>query len=436
LHPHSKKLERAIYCALACIAPALSAAQGVAESELIWSLEAGAEHTDNVARAPVDEESETVGVGRFNIAVDAVRPRLTANIGANLEYRDYVDEAFQSELVGGLDGFVSYAFVPERFIWVVTDNYGQIANQRTLADSPDNRQNVNYFSTGPDIILPLTGRTSLQLAGRFADTYYENTEQDSQSITGSLALIRRVSDISSISLNGSTTDIEYDDDAPFLDYRLDQAYLRWATATQRSTFSLDAGYTVVDQGAESHDGMLARLELSRNVAARSRIELNLGTEFTTSGQALRRDQGLTGIETGADDAIGSNDAFRLDYGYLTWNTDWERSGFIASLDARSETHEVDRLADRDTYGATVGYSRQVSRRLDATLRGAYRQEEFVNRQFEFDEWSAGLALSWLFTERVSMSLRVDHFNGSSDDGTRDYEENRAYLGVVYTRRGP
>ena len=152
MHPHSKKLERAIYCALACIAPALSAAQGVAESELIWSLEAGAEHTDNVARAPVDEESETVGVGRFNIAVDAVRPRLTANIGANLEYRDYVDEAFQSELVGGLDGFVSYAFVPERFIWVVTDNYGQIANQRTLADSPDNRQNVNYFSTGPDII--------------------------------------------------------------------------------------------------------------------------------------------------------------------------------------------------------------------------------------------------------------------------------------------
>ena len=428
-----KEPARLLGCvAAACALPGLAHGQGAVDSQLLWSIEAGVEYTDNVGRASVEEESETVGVAGFILDLNTDRPRLDAAIGAHLEYREYLDETFDSELVGGVDGLASYAFIPERFVWVITDNFGQIANQRTLPDSPDNRQNINYLSTGPDITLPLGGRTLVQLSGRYSDTYYENTPEDNESVTGSLALIRQLSDITSVSLNGSTTDIEYDDEA-FAEYRLDQAFLRWSTVSERSTFILDGGYNEVTQDDDSSDGLLARLELSRAVGARSRVGLNIGTEFATSGQGLRRDQELTGIETGADDTIAASDPYQLDYAYLSWTTDRERSAFSVVLNARSEAHEVRTEADRDVYGAAVTLSRQLSRRFDGMLIGSYTDEELVNTGFKFDEWGVGLGLSWLLSDRVSLSLRLDHFDGSSEDGTRDYDENRAYLGIVYSR---
>lgn len=432
----SEKKLRGLRCLAAAFAlPAVAVAQTATERELIWALEAGAERTDNVRRAAVNEESQTIATAALTFALNLDRPRLDTNIGAHLEYQDYLDDAFDDELVGGVNGLVSYAFIPERFIWVAEDNFGQIASDREQVDTPDNRQNVNFFSTGPDITFDITGRTALQLSGRFSDAYYEVTPEDNQSVTGSLALIRHMSDISNLSLNGSTSEITYEEDELFGDYRLNQGFLRWETATERTIFIADAGYTVIDRDGESSDGMLARIEFSRAVASRSRIGFNAGTEFATAGDAFRRDQTITGIATGNDDAIAGGDPYQLDYAYLTWNTEWERSELSAVLSARGESHEVDTDADRDAYAASIGVSRQISRRLDATLTGGYNEEKFVNTNFSFDEWTVGLGLSWFVSERMSLNVRLDHIEGSSDDGTRDFDENRAYIGFAYSRRG-
>jgi hypothetical protein len=419
--------------AAVCALPGLTYAQSV-DADLFWSLRGGVEYTDNVSRTEVDEQSETVGIAGFSLGLNTDRPRLDAGVNANLEYRKYLDDTFDSEIVGGLDGIASYAFIPERFIWVLTDNFAQIANERSLADTPANRQNVNYLSTGPDITVPVGARSYVRLSGRYSDTYYETSDADHEGLTGSLALARRLSDITEISLNGATTKIEYDDEA-FAEYRLDQAFLRWSAVSERTTFILDGGYNVVEQDDDDSGGMLARFTFSRAVTSRSRLDLRLGTEFATAGQGLRLDQELTGIETGADDAVALSDPFQLNYAYLTWTTDRDRSALSFGLNARSEDHEVQTLEDRDVYGATATVSRQLSRRLDGLLSGSYRHEELVNAGFEFDEWGVTLGLNWLVGERVSLNLRLQHFDGSSEDGTRDYDENRAFLGIVYSRSG-
>ena len=41
-------------------------------------------------------------------------------------------------------------------------------------------------------------------------------------------------------------------------------------------------------------------------------------------------------------------------------------------------------------------------------------------------------MRWELSQRISLRARVDHFVGSSDDGTRDYTENRAYVGISYS----
>lgn len=418
---------------------ASNAQQATAENNWYLGLDAGARYTDNVSRANVDEQSETVGVAGLLFGVNTDRPRLDADIAGNLEYRRYLDDTFDDEVVGGIDALASYAFIPERFVWVVADNFSQIASDITSVSTPDNRENVNYLSTGPDITIGLTGRTSLLLSGRVNDTYYEEADTDSEGLSGSLALVRQMSDFSALSLNGSTTEVNFDDEV-FADYRIDEAFLRWSTETERTTFILDGGYNRIDSDTETgteddtSDGLLARLELSRAVGARSRLGLAAGTGFESPGQGLRRDQDFVGVDPGGDeDAIVGGDAYRADYAYVTFTTDWERSSFSAVIDGRSETHEVVEAADRDVYGALVQVSRQIWRRVTVDASGRYAKDKLTGIDFEFDEWSVGLGMNLQVSERFALQARLAHIEGSSEDGTRDFDENTAYIGFTYTR---
>ncbi|HKU15941.1 MAG TPA: outer membrane beta-barrel protein [Steroidobacteraceae bacterium] len=436
----SKKTQSVLGClATACVLPQAHAAQapqvGAAAGDVFqWSVNAGAEYSDNIRRVAVDEESQTVGTAGLQLALNVNRPRLLSSVAANLQYKDYLDNAFDNEVVGGVDGSLDYALIPQRLHWIVEDNFGQVANNRQLADTPANRQNVNYLSTGPDIIFG-RGRTFLEISGRYEDAYYETTPEDNQSLTGSVALGRRFSESASLALTGSTTEVEYDDEALFSKYQVDSAFLRFEGEGRRTTINADAGYTQVDrEGGEKSDGPLFRLELSRAVAARSRIGLQAGTEFATPGEAFRRDQQVSGIPEGADDIVPASDPYQNDYAYLTWSTVWPRGTFTATLSARSEEHEVVTTQDRDTRSAAVTFARQITPRMKADLNAQYSEEELVNVDVDFDETNVGVGLSWLLGQGISLTLRLNHLEGSSNDGLRDYKENRAYLGIGYTRR--
>lgn len=417
-------------CAL-CVLALNQAA--VAQETAGWSAQLGVQTSDNIERTQTNEESETVAIAGVSFRVDSDRPRLDANIIGDLQYRDYLDDTFDSEVVGGVNALVSYAFIPERFSWVVQDNFGQLANDRQVVETPGNRQNVNYFTTGPDITLPLGAVTALRVSGRFSDAYYETTPEDNQGLTGSLALIRRMSDATSWSLNGSVTKIKYDQDQLFADNEVREAFVRLETRGSRTTFSGDFGYTEVEQGAEKSDGLLARIQLSRAVTRRSNLALEVGTEFASSADVFRLDQSFIGVVEGNEDAIASGDPFQSDYAYMRWTTDWDRGALGVELNARSEDHETQTALDRDVYGGLVNLSRQMTRRLDIELFGGYTNEKFVETDFEFDEWSAGAGLRLRLSERISLRLRLDHYEGSSNNGTRDYEENRGYIGVEYSR---
>lgn len=439
---HEVKLSKRTQSVLVCLttvcvlSQAHAAQQGPVEDVFEWSLNGGAQYSDNIARTQENEESQTVGIAGLVLQLNANRPRLRSDVGANLQYRDYLDDAFDNEVVGGVNAGLDLAFVPKRFHWVVEDNFGQIANDRQLADTPDNRQNVNYLSTGPDFFFSMGGRTLLQLSGRYGDAYYETTPEDNQSLTGSLALIRRMSDSASWSINGSTTEVEYDEEELFAKYQLDRAFLRFEAEGSRTTFSADAGYSAVDrEGSDKDDGLMARVEVSRAVAARSRIGLAAGTEFATPAEAFRRDQTLTGIPTtGADDAVAFSDPYQSDYAYLTWSTEWTRGSIGATLSVRSEEHEIVTVQDRDIRSIALTLARQLTPRVSATLTGTYNEEELVNVDIDFDEVNVSLGVTWLLGQGISVLLQLDHLEGSSNDTFRDYDENRAYLGISYTRR--
>jgi hypothetical protein len=399
-----------------------------------WGLDLGARYSDNVGRTDVDEQSETIGIAglRFNVALD--RRRLDAHAAADLRYQKYFDNTFDDRVDGGLTGLLGLTLVPERFVWVVEDNYGQVSRNRQVADNPDNRQDLNYFSTGPDLTLPLGARTSVQLSGRWEDTYIERTDQDNETVLASAALVRQLSSAVSLSLNYSISQVDFDDDTQFFDYDTEQAFLRLALTGARTSLTLDGGGSRVEQDNTStkSESLLARLELTRQVGARSQVRLVAGTQPSNTAQSFRRDQAIGGVDVGPDGAVVAGDSFQADYGYLTFSTGWERGDLTAVLSARSEDHERFSTLDRDQYRALVTLSRDLTRSVSMDVHGTYLDEEFTQTHFKFDQWGAGLGMRWELARQFSRRLGVVHFVGSCDVGSRDFTENRAYLGVTYS----
>src|SRR5688572_7243769 len=106
-------------CAIAAVLGVSQAAnaQVPPERTMYLGLEGGLEYTDNVSRANTNEESETIGIAALTFGVNTDRPRLDADAGAHLEYRKYLDDSYDDEVVGGINGLVSYAFIPQRLLW-------------------------------------------------------------------------------------------------------------------------------------------------------------------------------------------------------------------------------------------------------------------------------------------------------------------------------
>jgi hypothetical protein len=422
--------------ALVAAAAAVLPHAAEAKSEFSYSLSAGLSYSDNVERQGDTEESETTAEAGLQMSLFNDDGRMHSDVGADLQFRHYTDDTSDDELVGGLDGLVTFWFAPERFGWVLQNSYGQSLIDARDVDVAGNRQSVNYFSTGPDIVFQLGDLTQLHLQGRWSDVYYEESIEDNTRITSNLALVRQLTDTSSVSLNGEHSRIEFDQSPPNSDYDLHSVYLGYDARGARTTLQLQAGYSALHDYGDSSDGPLLSLAITRKVGARSTLTLDAGTGQTDTAEAFRRDYSIGGFESGTSDAVVSQDPFQSDYASLGWQIEGARTGLSITADWRREDHETDPTLDRDGVGAGMAVTRQVGPRTSARLSGSWNRQDFDTSGTDFDEWSAGLGVSWQFARGVSLTLDAFHFRGTGDTsagaGQRDYDENRYTLRIGYS----
>lgn len=414
-------------------------ARAQAADELTIGLSAGATHSDNIHRTPDNEESETSIDAGLQLALDRQGGRLRSNVAADARFLTYLDDTYEDELVGGLDAEIVYWFAPERFSWVIEDNFGQSFIDPREVETPGNRQNTNYFSTGPDLIFGSQERTQVSLQARWSDASYEESETDNQRVSGTLSLMRRLGPRSSVSLNGTTERVEYDEEIFDSDYDQHSASVGFDARGARTTLRLEAGYTTTeDSVGDGSDAPLFNVSITRELTARSSFTLDAGTGIADTAESFRRDRAIRGVTVGNEDAIVSRDPYESDYASLGWDLTGTRNTLQIAADWRRENHEREDALNRDSIGASFQLSRHMGSRLTATLDGRWEREDFDQSGVDFDEWSGGLGFEWAVSRHLSVDLHGEHAKGSGDTlagtGARDYAENRATVSLSYTPR--
>lgn len=322
------------------------------------ALRFGASHSDNIRE--VAQMPESGAYSLLGLISDWSRSglRLSAAMNADLEYRNYSVSGLENELYGYASIIADVGIMPERFIWQFAE---YIANGRPDAfayDTPDNRDVVNVFSTGPRLNLPLGQRTSMSLqANAESRSVKDDPTLDSDVLDASLSATRQIRPTADVGLHLSDRDIEYEQSRQ--EAEILAAYLSYSRTLPRGSASIAVGQSEFDDGVRSDSTPYLHIDWASEIGTRSNWSVAVSQQFIDAFQDANFVDGA--------DLILSDDIYEYRALQFGFDTQVGRNDISLSTSFGESEYSSDISLNNDELIMNVGWNRAVAARLSVGL---------------------------------------------------------------------
>jgi hypothetical protein len=407
-----------------------------------YGVDAGVTEADNVTLVENNKVSQTIALVDVDFELKQQTRLLEAFAKGDFSYLDYLQNAYGSQFLGRFDGSLRAALIPEKLTWFFQDDFGQAALDPFQPVTPSNLENVNYFSTGPDLTLNLGPTGFFDLSARYARVQFQTSPYNSNRVQGSIAIGEQLSAISAVSLNVDSERVLFANTALNEDYDRTNAFVRYALKGSRTELSIDLGATEVVNSAESTTGGLARASLSRRLSQSAIVTLTAGHVLTDAGSAFSSLQG------GAIGIVGNAPAPQTAATY-TDNyvaADWEyvRGRTKVGLSGRYErdSYGGEETLDNSRGGGEFSVTRQLSRAFEAQLLGRLYKTNYthltpmlvVAGSPDYYDQLIAASLAWRLGRGFEVRLRAEHDARVTTGNDTGYKDNRGTLTIGYRPR--
>ena len=394
------------------------------------------EHTDNVTRVESGADSAwiTGAVTDFHWSAGN-HPRFSAELTGTGGYYHYQNKFYDPEVNGDALGALAYQLIPGALTLIAEDNFTQARINELAPVTPDNRQNVNRLTAGPELRLHPGGAQNLLLAQAFYElTDYADSPLDSDTVRGQLSVGRSLSAHNALNLTAAARKVNYSGGGTYPDYQGQDYFLSWVATGIRTTLLADAGYstTRVDGGRRTNSPLL-RLNLARQLSPRSTGFLYAAHTQVGAVDAIFLDQSLGGRDQSTSGYGITADPFKMDYLGAGYQLD---NGKLV-LDLRGsvgrERYSQSTLDDRNDQRIDADLTYRFNSMVGAGVFGEYRRETFVNRA---DAHSAdqyyGAFVGFAFGARLGLNVSALRAERHTNLGSVSYDETRVRAILSYT----
>jgi hypothetical protein len=396
-------------------------------------LRAGLGYSDNVGRSG----GSSVGSSFYSLggSLDwsSGQGRTQGSASANLDWIDYHESGFDSQVFGQLNASVRHALLQDRLYWVLENNFGQGSADPFTSVSATNSESINFFSTGPDLTFRFGAATGLTVGARYANAWYQDSISDNDRYSGNVQLFRLLSAQSRVFVSATYEDVQYREDALDADYQRTDVALGYTVAGARTSLDLEAGYTQLDfEDGSSDDGPLFRLTMTRTLSSSFQALLRAGYEYNDSATSQGFGTFLTPDPQGGTTTAANGEVFRDTYGGGELRFDRLRTALRAGVEFHDEDYVRTDSLDRQTLRLFVDASRELSSSLTLEADANWNDSDFADdAQDDFSDFGAGLGLNWRFTRTLATQLRYDYFD-RGNAGSGGDTENRIWLRAQWT----
>jgi hypothetical protein len=447
---------------------------------LVFSVDAGVGESDNVALTPADQTSQTIALVDTDFSVQERSRLLAVTATGDFSYLDYLQGAFGSQLIGRFDGIGIFAIVPEKLTWVFRDDFGQQALDPYTPVTPNNLENVNYFTTGPDLTLR-EGVNFLVASARYARAQYSTSPFDSNRALASVTLGRDISAATAVSLQAQDERVMFENTVVNSDFNHASAFGRYELNGARTSLEIDLGVTRIDASGTSAEsayyypgaplgaayrasssltGPLAKVQLSRKLSAAATLILSGGRELTDASSSFGTLQNGTAL-VGPANAVNPPNAappaaggatngligaappaltassYTSNYASGTWQYVRLRTTLSLTAQWEKDLYPEQPLFDVTRPSAGITFQRRLTGGLTLELIGRWNKSDYFNAAIanqtesaKFEDWIAGGSLVWRDRRGLEIKLRGDH-DARIAAGGSGYAENRLFLTVGF-----
>lgn len=412
------------------LAPASVLAAG-----LEYNVDVGIGHTDNITRTSTNQQSDTLAALGTEFSLLHKTRRLSADLTGDLSYVEYLNNTFDSELVGSFGAAVLVGLVEERLSWALDDSFGQTRLDPFVPVTPANRENVNRFSTGPDLTLRFSAAMRLNAQARYTRLDYQTSPFDQDRYGGLLGLERELSGTNRVSLNVTGERVKPQAGGGS-DYTRSEAFVRYTADAARTRLNAELGAARVSGTGDRSNDLLARLNLSRKVGAFSTFTLRARHDITDTGNTLGQGGGVqlpratlqTGMLSQTDrpfvnDAIGAS-----------WTAQGRLTRATLSADWTKEDYSSVGVSDRKYITASAGLARRFGPRLEGRLSYYYTRNEFSAVVNHTTENTGEVGFDWRLGRRLSADFSATRTDHSDTPLFASSPETRLWLRLRYGDR--
>jgi hypothetical protein len=398
-----------------------TAVSGSAFADLTYTVEAGVGQSDNITRSDSGEIDETIGLAGLELKWDRKGPRLEGDVDIDADYLHYFGGTYDDEVVGSGNALLDFGIIPDSFHWRVQDNYGQELNDPFAPITPETREGVNYFTTGPEFMMRLGQAGILRVSGGYSLSTYETSPLDSERMVGRLAVGRRSGEGKELTLNGVYEEVRFDDEVN-TDFDRQSLFLNYVLDAPRTDINLEAGYTWLEPvTGEKSDDPLFNLSIIRDLTTSSTLQLELGTQLTDSSDALRS-------SVGGSQVTATSDSYENTTALLGWNFSRNRTTLNLSASWEEDVYETQSLLDRTMFIYNAQLSRRTTPTLTLGLTASLVDEAFDNSDLNTDTLQVGATADWQFARTLGLRLLIERHDRDGSDGS-NYTENRIFLSL-------
>ncbi|HET7844375.1 MAG TPA: hypothetical protein VFL14_09510 [Xanthomonadales bacterium] len=422
--------------ALAIAAGAPASAQDREPERFGYELSLGLEHSDNIARTSGDEIDDTILVPRAVVDLLHRGPRFEATVAADVSYRHYLDGSFDDEVRGRADAVAWWSILPGRLRWLFEDHLAVEPVSLFTRDDPSNLQQINVFTTGPQLELRPSPRTRVEADLRWTDSWAEETREfRGQRTQATLRGELERTPLSTWGLAIEAWDVGFEDEFTSADYRRADVYASYARRLRRFELDAQAGGTRIDfdDGGDT-SGPLARVGIAWLIDADQALRLRLRRQFSDATQSLIDVPLLEAPGTGTPIERGVvADVFRERSAELRY----ERRGRRFAIDAgpfwRDYEYENTPTLDRRSDGAVAEASWALSPRTSLRFAAAGERRDYALDGREDRDIEIALGVERRFTDHWSGRAGVLHRRRDSTAPNQDYDENVVFVTAVWSR---
>jgi hypothetical protein len=396
---------------------------GTTTNEIAFRFGAG--YSDNILRRSSLEESGTyTAIGTvINVARDTTR--VNAEVTGDLEFRNYSTEGVKDEPYGDLNARAELYAVPDRFSWIVEDQFGQGRVDPFNAIGPGNQEQINIFSTGPALYLPIGERTELRLSTLIGRrTYGDSVGFDNDTLDSGIGLYRQLSSTAEIGLNFESREVQYDDSQ--LDNTIERVYFSYKKTLANGTAALDVGGNSVDFISTSESQPYFNVSWTNDVSSRTTVAFDIEQALFDSSDNFRGGQTF-------EDPLRTTDVYERTSGGASVIVTPDRSRISASVRLGEDRYVNDNSFDNDMTQLRLTLERTVSERLTAGFDFNTVQRDFTSSNQRDEDRRTSLYFVRAFGRQLSIDVKYEHISrGGVNTGT--YDENSIRVMLLYALR--